>query len=244
MRLAAIDIGTNSVHMIVVQRPAGFLLRDHRPGEGNGPPGRRRARRAQPHRDGDGCGAAGADEISPARPVAPGRRDHGGGHQRDARSRKRPGVPGGDPGPDRHPAARHLRHGRSPADPHGGRLRRGHQARQGRGHRHRRRQRRGHRRQRAAAAGAQLQDRRHPHDRALREDGSAGRARRAKARAVPAERDLELRQAGRAGRVRARDRHVGHDPQPGHDGRVRDGRRRAGRAAEPPHSCQADSQAA
>src|SRR6478735_1742729 len=50
-----------------------------------------------------------------------------------------------------------------------------------------------------------------------------------------AERDLELRQAGGAGRVRASDRNVGHDPQPGHDGRVRDGWHRAGRAAQPSH---------
>ncbi len=42
-------------------------------------------------------------------------------------------------------------------------------------------------------------------------------------------RDQRPRQGHRACRVRPRDRHVGHDPEPGHDGRPRDARPGAGR---------------
>ena len=41
-----------------------------------------------------------------------------------------------------------------------------------------------------------------------------------------------------------RDRDVGHDPQPGHDGRIEMDGTEPDRAAQPPHPCQADSQAA
>ena len=72
------------------------VLRGHRPRKGNGPAGRRRARRAGAHARGDARGAAGAVEIPPAGRIAPGRRDHRRRHQRDARSRERRRVPAGD----------------------------------------------------------------------------------------------------------------------------------------------------
>ena len=146
---------------------------------------------------------------------------------------------------DRHPAARHLRDRGSPADPPGGRLRRGRHARPGGGHRHRRRQRRDHRsaseRPAAGAAASRLGVIRH--DGALRQVGSARRsATSASWCGSSTARSIELRQArsSAAGFERV-DRDVGHDPEPRHDGRARGVRPRAGRDAEPAHPGQARS---
>ena len=135
--------------------------------------------------------------------------------------------------------AGHLRHRGSPAHPSGRGLRRQRPGRRRGRHRHRRRQRRDHARRRVRRrAGPQLQARRHPSDRALRQDRSARAARRAQAGAAHRRRDRQLPRPDRARRIRARDRHVGHDPQP-RRGRVggRTAWRRARRcatAASPP----------
>ena len=93
-------------------------------------------------------------------------------------------------------------------------------------HRHRRRQHGDHgRHRRADADGPQLQARRHPADRALRQERSAAAARRAAARAPHPPRDGALpRHSSRKRAHRPRHRHVGHDPLA-----RRARRRRAGR---------------
>ena len=152
MRLAAIDIGTNSVHMIVVQvRPdLSFEVIDRekemvRLGAG-GLDGRKLTdtamdaalqalskfrRLADSHH---------VDEILAAATSATREAENGaeflGEHHRS----------------HRHPASRHLGQRRGAADSSGRRLRGRRQARQGRGHRHRRWQRRDHLRRREAAA--------------------------------------------------------------------------------------------
>ena len=64
------------------------------------------------------------------------------------------------------------------------------------------------------AARPQLQGRRHPADRAVRQDRPAGRARRAPAGEAPQPRDGRLPRPGREARLRPRHRHVRHDSQP------------------------------
>ena len=93
MRIAAIDIGTNSVHMIVVRvRPdLSFEVVDRekemvRLGAG-GLDGKKLTPEAM------NAGAAGAVEVQAARRVASGRRDSRRRHQRHARSRKRRRLP-------------------------------------------------------------------------------------------------------------------------------------------------------
>ena len=231
MRLAAIDIGTNSVHMIVVQVRPDLLVRGHRPGKRDGPAGRRRAGRQEADQRGDDVRAAGAVEVRAARPVASGGRDPGGGDERDPRGRERRRIPGRHRADDRDPAADHHRHRRSAADPHRRRLRRRY-AKNGRRHRHRRRQRGDHARHRAAGpVRTQLQDWRHPADRAVRQLGSAQRTRRTQAGAAHQRADRPLREACRRGRLRPRHRHVGHDPVDRHRG---DGHRPRHRAAGNP----------
>ncbi len=181
MRLAAIDIGTNSVHMIVVRvRPDfSFEVIDRekemvRLGAG-GLDGRKLTREAmsaalqalskferlaRSHQ---------VDEILAAATSATREAENGGAFLRRHRAQ------------DRHPAAHHHRHrGGAPHPPRRG-LRRRH-AEGGRRHRHRRRQRRDHARQRPRGeVRAQLQDRRHPPHRALRRLRSDQRTRRAQA---------------------------------------------------------------
>ena len=95
MRIAAIDIGTNSIHMIVVQvRPdLSFEVIDRekemvRLGAG-GLDGRALTPEAM-H-----AGAPGAVEVQAAGRIAPGRRDHRRRDQRHARSRERRRIPAG-----------------------------------------------------------------------------------------------------------------------------------------------------
>ena len=136
---------------------------------------------------------------------------------------------------DRHPRPRHLRHRGSAADSPRRGLRRRHRARQGRRHRHRRRQHRNHARHGdAVAARQELQDRRHSPDRAIRQERSADRARRAAAGAPHhAGRSATTRSRLPQARLRARDRHVGHDPQPRRRCRARDAGEARRRNAQP-----------
>ena len=100
---------------------------------------------------------------------------------------------------------------------------------------------RGHRRQRRA--GPQLQARRHPAHRTVRQERSAGAARRAQAGAAHRRRGRRLSRSDRARRLRPRDRHVGHDPEPRRRRRGRTGTRartrRCATAASRPSSCAA-----
>ena len=85
-------------------------------------------------------------------------------------------------------------------------------------HRHRRRQRRDHARHRPDhRPGPQLQARRHPADRAVRQERSDLAARRAQARAAHRRRARRVPRRARAGRLRPRRRHVGHDSEPRRD---------------------------
>ena len=93
MRLAAIDIGTNSVHMIVVRVRPDFSFEVIDREKEMVRLGRRRPGRAQADAGGDDRGAAGAVEVRAPRPLPPGGRDPGGGHQRHARGRERRRVP-------------------------------------------------------------------------------------------------------------------------------------------------------
>ena len=168
MRLAAIDIGTNSVHMIVVRVRPGFLVRGRRPRKRDGPARRRRPRRQEDDAGIDERRAAGVVEVPAAGHLAPGGRDSRGGDQRHPRGRERRRLSQGDRTQDRHPRAADHRHRRSAAHPPGRGLRRRHAEAGGR-HRHRRRQRRDHARHRPRGrVRAQLQDGRDPADRALR----------------------------------------------------------------------------
>ena len=176
MRLAAIDIGTNSVHMIVVRvRPdLSFEVIDRekemvRLGAG-GLDGRALTPEAM---------QAALQVLSKFRRLA---ESHGVDEiVAVATSAVREAENGGDScaairRTDRHPRARHLGHRRSPPHPPGGRLRRRRRRRDGGRRRHRRRQRRDHARRRPGdRARAQLQARRHPPDRALRQERSARR---------------------------------------------------------------------
>ena len=218
MRLAAIDIGTNSVHMIVVRvRPDfSFEVVDRekemvRLGAG-------RARRAQAHARRPGGRAAGALEVRTHRPVAPGRRDPGGRDQRDARGRERRRLPRRHRAADRHPRPHHHRDRRgSPHSPRG-RLRRGHAERSG-GDRHRRRQRRNHARQRPGGeVRAQLQDRRHPAHRALRLVRPDHPARRAQDAEVHRRAGRPLHRPRGQGGLRSADWHFRHHPLAGDRG--------------------------
>ena len=185
MRLAAIDIGTNSLHMIVVRVRPDLSFEVDRPREGNGAPGRRGPRRPRPYARSDAGRPPGAVQVPAARRVAQGRRDGRGGDERRPRGGERRRVPADRPAADRHPAAGHLGHGGSAAHPHGRRVRR----------RHGRRGRASSSTSAAAASksrGApgpaidqrpELQARRHPADRALRQERSDLAARRAQARA-------------------------------------------------------------
>ena len=124
MRLAAIDIGTNSIHMIVVQvRPdLSFEIVDRekemvRLGAG-GP--RRQAAVGRRHRR----GARHAEPVPPAGRIQAGRRDCRRRDQRRPRGAERRRVPGGRRRPDGHPASRHLGHRGSAAHSPGRGLRR------------------------------------------------------------------------------------------------------------------------
>ena len=157
-----------------------LLVRGHRSRKGDGPARRRRARRQEADARGDERSALQAlskferladshqvDEILAAATSAT-REAENGGEFLDS-----------DRADHRHPPAHHHRHRGSAADPPGRGLRRRHAENGGR-HRHRRRQRRDHARHaRAGAVRPQLQDRRHPPDRALRHVRSAQRPRRA-----------------------------------------------------------------
>ena len=124
MRLAAIDIGTNSLHMIVVRvRPdLSFEVIDREKEMvrlGCRGPGWSGA-----DARGDAGRAPGDLEVQAPRRVARRGRDRRGGDERCPRSGKRRRVPQYNREPDRYPPARHLRHRRGPTDPHGRCLRR------------------------------------------------------------------------------------------------------------------------
>ncbi len=166
--------------------PAGPVVRGHRPRKGHGPARRRRPRRPQPDAHRDGRRAPDAVEVQAAGRVAQGRRDRRRGHQRDPRSRKRRRLHRRGRSADRHPHQGDLRHRGSAAHPPRRRLRRRHRRHHRRRRRHRRRQRRDHARHGDAPdARPQLQGRRHPADRALRQERSAQRRRRAPAGQAP-----------------------------------------------------------
>ena len=94
-----------------------------------------------------------------------------------------------------------------------------------------------------AAARQELQARRHPADRAVRQERSAQRARRTAAGQTHPERDCRARQGDRARRLRPRHRHVGHHPEPGDDGRARDAGPGTGRDSQPADPSQANPSA-
>ena len=181
MRLAAIDIGTNSIHMVVVQVKRRLLVRGRRPREGDGPAGRRRPRRPRPVPGRRGGRAGDADPVQAARRVA-------GRSRRSWRSPParcaRPGTAGSSwrPSSERTGirAARDRRHRGGPPHPQGGGLRRGRQQRHDGRRRHRRRVDGGHARHRdRGAPGAQFPARRHPADRPVRVERPAVEGRRA-----------------------------------------------------------------
>ena len=96
--------------------------------------------------------------------------------------------------------------------------------RDGRRHRHRRRQRRDHARRRPVdGRRPQLQARRHPAHRAVRQERSDLVARRAQARPAHRGGARRLSRSDRRSRVRPRHRHVGHDSEPRCDRRRREG---------------------
>ncbi len=228
MRIAAIDCGTNSIHMIVVRiRPdLSFEVIDRekemvRLGSG-GLDGKALTAES------DGCRPAGVFALSPARRVASGRRNSRGGHQRRARGGKRRRISRRRRARNRHQASSHLGHRRSPAHSSRRRLRRRCCRGLGGGRGYRRRQRRNHpRRGHFSPCREKLQARRHQADGAVRPHRPAIGTGRTKARQAHPGSALEISARHQDRRLRPRHRHVGHDSQPRH-GCVR--RAPAGRA--------------
>ena len=247
MRIAAIDIGTNSIHMIVVRVRPDLLLRGHRPRKGNGPARARAAStgaRSRPRRCTRRCRRCPSSGGSPSRT----------GWTRSSPSRRAPTREAENGGEflaaiahaDRHPrrassrapkkrgssiwrrctasACRATRPSSSTSAAAASRSRAGAAP--------------------SVELGAQLQARRHPADRAVR--ARAIRSRRATSASWCG---TSTREIGRyldqiaARRLRPRHRHVGHDPQPRRR-RAAARRRPPGRAAAQPARRRPSSSAA
>ena len=96
----------------------------------------------------------------------------------------------------------------------------------------------------AIQAGAQLQDWRDPAHRTLRPERSAVGTRRTQAHQTYPAGDRPPLRADHGDRIRSRDRHVGHDPQSGRGGRDGGARHDASRTAQPARVGETDSPAA
>ena len=219
-------------------RPPRSVVRGHRPREGNGPPGRRRPRRPRAHARSDARGAPGAVEVPAAGRIAPRRRDRSPSRRarcakpRTAASSCRP-ITAADRHPRRasFPAPRKRgsstwRRSTASASPAKSRSSSTSAAAASRS-----RAAPG----RAIEIGPQLQARRDPADRAVRQERSARRRATSASWCGTSTPKLgEYLDQIAQRRLRSRHRHVGHDPQPRRVAAADQGRAGRRAAAQPP----------